>query len=68
VPPPPPNQIVFVTTEAPYEPRELFEAVFVSGRMSVVSMTTDVAEVGYAIAADDIEAYDDPNKKTVTVH
>lgn len=58
VPPPPPNQIVFLTTEEPYELEALFEPVMVTGTLEVVVMSTDLADAGYAMSASKIEGYD----------
>lgn len=58
VPPPPPNQLVFVTTKTPWPSDDLFEAVWVSGQMRHETLSTDVAEIGYALIADDIEVYE----------
>ena len=58
VPPPPPNQLVFVTTKTPWPSDDLFEAVWVSGQMRHETLSTDVAEIGYALVADDIEVYE----------
>ncbi|UWQ90916.1 DUF3299 domain-containing protein [Rhodobacteraceae bacterium M382] len=57
VPPPPANQLVFVTTETPYESAGLFEAVNVIGKFSVSSIQTQLADVGYILSADDIEPF-----------
>ncbi|MDW3221868.1 MAG: DUF3299 domain-containing protein [Paracoccaceae bacterium] len=57
VPPPPANQLVFVTTEKPYESSGLFEAVNVIGMFGTASMTTQLAEIGYALSADEIEPF-----------
>lgn len=57
VPPPPANQLVFVTTETPYENEGLFEAVNVTGMFGVSSVSTQLAEVGYALSADQIAPY-----------
>lgn len=57
VPPPPANQLVFVTTKIPYENSRLFSAVNVTGTLGVSSLSTHIADVGYALAADKIEAY-----------
>ena len=57
VPPPPANQLVFVTTTTPYESSGLFEAVKVTGMFGVASMTTQMAEIGYALSADRIEPF-----------
>lgn len=58
VPPPPANQLVFVTTETPYENAGLFEPVNVIGMFGTASMTTQLAEIGYALSADHIEPYE----------
>ena len=61
VPPPPPNQIVFVSTEAPLALAGLFEAFWVTGTMSTMSLRTGLADVGYRIQADSIERYEFPS-------
>ena len=58
VPPPPPNQLVFLTTDTPYELQGLFEPVWVTGTFGTASTETQLAEVGYALSADNIEPYD----------
>ncbi|WP_425051775.1 DUF3299 domain-containing protein [Psychromarinibacter sp. S121] len=58
VPPPPANQLVFVTTETPYESAGLFEAVYVTGMFGAAATGTQLAEVGYALTAERIEPYD----------
>lgn len=57
VPPPPPNQLVFVTTQEPYESKGLFAPVYVTGQFAVSSLSTHLAQVGYAMAAEKIEPY-----------
>ncbi len=57
VPPPPPNQLVFVTTEDPYEARGVFEPVYVTGVFGAAATATQLAEVGYSMAAQEIEPY-----------
>ena len=56
-PPPPPNQLVFVTSQTPWPTESLWDAVWVSGRLSAKAMTTEIADVGYQIAAEKIEVY-----------
>lgn len=56
VPPPPANQLVFVTTQRPFESKGLQEPVHVIGRFGTASTWTQLAEVGYALSADRIEA------------
>ena len=57
VPPPPANQLVFVTTGNPYESTGMFEAVTVTGMFGTASKSTQLAEIGYALSADEIQAY-----------
>lgn len=57
VPPPPANQLVFVTTGTPYESTGLFEAVTVTGMFGTASTSTQLAEIGYALSADEIRPY-----------
>ena len=57
VPPPPANQLVFVTTQTPYENAKLFEAISVMGTFGVSSISTHLAQVGYALSAETIEPY-----------
>ena len=57
VPPPPANQLVFVTTGIPYESEGLYEPVNVIGMFGVSSISTQLAEIGYALSADRIEPY-----------
>ena len=58
VPPPPPNQIVFVTAREPYPLKDYFDAVYVTGMMTTMAVSTDLAEMGYAIRAERIEPYE----------
>ena len=57
VPPPPANQLVFVTSEEPYESEGLFAPVNVTGMFGVSSISTHLAQIGYALSADKIEPY-----------
>ncbi|MDE0277247.1 MAG: DUF3299 domain-containing protein [Defluviicoccus sp.] len=66
VPPPPPNQMVFVTLDEPYVVNELFAPVWITGRMSVKRSTASLAyvdgraslETGYTLAGTGIEPYE----------
>ncbi|QHQ35802.1 DUF3299 domain-containing protein [Algicella marina] len=58
VPPPPANQLVFVSTESPWPSDDLWDAVWVYGRLSTKLQTTEVAEIGYQLTADRIEGYE----------
>lgn len=57
VPPPPANQLVFVTTSKPFETRGLFDPVTVMGLFSTSALSTELAQVGYALAANRIAPY-----------
>jgi hypothetical protein len=58
VPPPPPNQLVYVTTDKPWDTMTLWEPVWVTGEIIVKIQTNEWAETGYEISADKIEFYD----------
>ena len=58
VPPPPANQLVFVTTETPYESDGLYAPVHVTGLFGVTSVSTELAQVGYAMTAETIEPFE----------
>ena len=58
VPPPPPNQLVYVTTETPYRDAGLFDPVWVTGVFNEWPTETELAEVGYILEAEKIEPYD----------
>ncbi|KIN60084.1 putative lipoprotein [Sulfitobacter noctilucae] len=57
VPPPPANQLVFVTTTMPYQTSGLFEAVNVIGMFGTASTSTQLADIAYALSADHIEPF-----------
>lgn len=59
VPPPPPNQIVYVKTPDAIEVEGLFAPVWVIGRMSLESKSSELAFAGYSMVAESIEPYDD---------
>ncbi|MDX2257875.1 MAG: DUF3299 domain-containing protein [Hyphomicrobiaceae bacterium] len=56
VPPPPPNQIVYVKTARPVAIKGQFDPVTVTGTMKAIATFTGLAETGYAIDADAVEA------------
>ena len=57
VPPPPPNQLVFVTTQTPWPSTDLWEAVWVTGQMQHEIQSTEIADTGYVLQADAMEIY-----------
>jgi hypothetical protein len=60
VPPPPPNQTVYVVTAdgAPYR-GELFDTVWVEGRMRVEHFSDDLGDAGYRIENARVSAYEE---------
>lgn len=56
-PPPPPNQLVFVNAIIPWPSENLWDAVWVTGRMQHDLQTTEVAETGYVLEAEFMEVY-----------
>ena len=58
VPPPPANQLIIVTADEPYEIEGLFDAVYVTGMLDTAAVSTQLAEVGYALSANKVEPYE----------
>ena len=57
VPPPPPNQLVFATSETPWPSDQLWDAVWVTGTMRTELQSTDLADIGYALEVEKMEVY-----------
>lgn len=57
VPPPPPNQLVLVTSKTPWPVDDLWDAVWVTGELTTELQSLELADTGYALAADSIEFY-----------
>lgn len=57
VPPPPSNQLILVNTETPQAFGGLFEPVTVTGVLGTSASETELADVGYVIAARDVAPY-----------
>jgi hypothetical protein len=55
VPPPPPNQIIYVKTAKGFDVAGSFDPVYVTGALKVASQYTGLAETGYTIDADKVE-------------
>ena len=55
VPPPPPNQIVYVKTEGGIDVRGTFEPVWVTGTLTITPAFTGLAEAGYSLEAEKVE-------------
>ncbi|WP_187429827.1 hypothetical protein ROLI_015060 [Roseobacter fucihabitans] len=58
VPPPPANQLVFVDSKDPWPGTDLWDPVWVTGRMTHELQSTTIADIGYAMFADKIEAFE----------
>jgi len=54
VPPLPSNQVIHVMALTGFKFRDLFDPVWVTGRLTVMQSSTDLADAGYALAADTI--------------
>ena len=58
VPPPPPNQIVYVRSEEGIEVAGMFEAVWVTGTFNTAAISNELADIGYRIEAESVEPYE----------
>ena len=57
VPPPPPNQIVYVTSHPGYPLKDLFDAVWVTGVISTQAHLNEVGDAGYTMRATIVEPF-----------
>jgi len=57
VPPPPPNQIVYVRPSKPFLVKDGTDAYWITGQMRIERKRTDMASASYSMAASKIEAY-----------
>ncbi len=55
VPPPPPNQIIYVKAAKGFDVAGSFDPVWVTGTLKVASQYTGLAETGYSIDAEKVE-------------
>ena len=58
VPPPPPNQIIYVTSENGIEVGGMYEPVWLTGTLETASLSSDLADVGYMMTLDEAEPYE----------
>src|SRR5579863_4882688 len=58
VPPPPPNQIIYVKPMKPIVVKDTFNAYWITGRMHVEIRNTQMASASYSMSASKVEAYD----------
>jgi len=59
VPPPPPNQIIYVKFEKGAPLQQLWDVVYVVGKLKTQHVSHDMAEVGYLLEGTALEEYDD---------
>ncbi|MGI9510873.1 MAG: DUF3299 domain-containing protein [Geminicoccaceae bacterium] len=58
VPPPPPNQIIYVTSEEGIEVGGMFEPMWITGTLQTASLSSDLADVGYMMTLDRTDPYE----------
>jgi len=56
-PPPPPNQIVYVTVDRPFLLKAMWQPFWIEGAMRTEQISTDLGVAGYALKASRIEIY-----------
>ncbi|SDH31856.1 hypothetical protein SAMN04488136_11342 [Vibrio xiamenensis] len=59
VPPPPPNQIIYVKFPKGAPVQELWDVIYVVGTLKTESISTDLATTAYVVEGERIEEYDD---------
>ena len=58
MPPPPSNQIIYVRFEPGTHVENLYDAVWISGRINTETVVNELAASGYTMEAFKIEPYD----------
>jgi hypothetical protein len=58
VPPPPPNQVIYVRSDKGVKITGLFDAVVVTGILDRIEQVTELADAGYRIAADAVDPFE----------
>ncbi|MGF1681970.1 DUF3299 domain-containing protein [Photobacterium minamisatsumaniensis] len=59
VPPPPPNQIIYVKYPDGAPIQQLWDVVYIIGTLKTQTISHELAEVGYLIEGIDLQEYDD---------
>jgi len=59
VPPPPPNQIIYVKFPKGAPIQQLWDVIYLVGTLKTESISHDLAQTGYLIEGTAIEEYDD---------
>lgn len=57
LPPPPPNQLVMVKSQTPWPGDALWDPVWVTGLLRTELQSTELAQVGYSLRAEEMEVY-----------
>jgi hypothetical protein len=57
VPPPPPNQIVYVTTKKGIALDSIYEAYWITGTMKLQGKNSQLGSAAYSLSADNVEIY-----------
>ncbi len=57
LPPPPPNQIIYVTTKQGVAQQNLYDPSWVDGTLTTTLIENEIAVAAYALTADNIEPY-----------
>ena len=58
VPPPPPNQVIYIHSKKAVKITGLFDAMVITGVISTMEMTTDLADVGYRLEAEKVVPFE----------
>lgn len=58
VPPPPPNQIVYVTLAEPIPVTDIYDAYWIEGTLNVETIQREIAASAYVLRADSVRRYD----------
>ena len=62
VPPPPPNQIVMVRYPQGITLDDIYAPLWVDGRLQIESVSNDMADAAYVIAADQVTVVDESDR------
>lgn len=60
VPPPPPNQMIFVEAATAFPLSSMYDPVWVAGKITTQGATTGMADTSYSLKSMSIEKYEDP--------
>jgi hypothetical protein len=58
VPPPPPNQIVYVTLAEPIDVTDIYDAFWIEGTLKIETVQKDIAASAYVLKADKVTLYE----------